>query len=75
LTGHGKLGSTPDQWDEQLAGLAGAPPEALQRALIAVMVVHPLDSRGRCRTCAPWWRWRATPGGCPTRDLLRLIAG
>ncbi|HEY9473700.1 MAG TPA: hypothetical protein VIS06_07595 [Mycobacteriales bacterium] len=71
MTGHGN--SDPDPDVEQLAGLAGAPTEVLQRALVAVMVVHPLDSRGRCRTCAPWWRWRPTRGGCPTRDLLRLI--
>lgn len=63
-----------DELGEQIAGLADAPAVALQRALLAVLVAHPLTSRGRCRTCVRWWRWRWTPGGCVTRDLLRVIA-
>lgn len=65
-----------DELGEQIAGLASAPAVVLQRVLLAVLVAHPVTSRGRCRTCVPWWRraGHRPTGGCVTRELLRLVS-
>ncbi|HEX5495985.1 MAG TPA: hypothetical protein VFX70_15560 [Mycobacteriales bacterium] len=62
-----------------LAGLlAGAPPEAWGRTVLAVAAMHEPDEHGQCRYCRPdpadrpRWRWWKRPAArpCPTRRML-----